>query len=186
MDIRNTPPYLLGLQDKLLLQKTATELQSQNKPSPAKRANPYQDVVKLSKNSESGSDQNPNGSKLKSDILEETLNGFRRTQEFEKPDGKIFTRIEEKVIEDGRSKTLVILQNKSGATSIFENIIDQQSDGSFRQIKRFTDNNGETQTDIQLNVTPDKDIIFGQNTKPEATQSTGTDTNRGSSVNFTA
>ncbi|MEM8834129.1 MAG: hypothetical protein AAGB32_06285, partial [Pseudomonadota bacterium] len=47
-------------------------------------------------------------------------------------------------------------------TTLSESIFDRQEDGSFRLTQRFTDENGETNTNIQFNVLPpDTDVALG-------------------------
>lgn len=95
---------------------------------------------------------NSKASKLLNEEIEKLENGFRRTQIFETANGNKFTRIEEQTTTDDRSKRLVIQQNESGSTTVLENILDRQEDGSFRQTQRFTDATGETSTNIEFNV----------------------------------
>jgi len=62
-----------------------------------------------------------------------------------------------------RSKKVVIQQNESGSTTVLENILDRQDDGTFRLTQRYTNEVGETQTNIELNFNPeDANILLGR------------------------
>ncbi|HPF77731.1 MAG TPA: hypothetical protein PLF01_00445 [Alphaproteobacteria bacterium] len=173
MDVRNSSTSL----DRLLLQLAQTR-QSQNTASPitAQVSPPdkkpqisSQDLVTLSKTKAEDGKLNPqgslpqNGTRLTAEEIDKLENGFRRTQKFETADGRKFTRVEEVTSEQNRSKRIVLQQNNSGSTTLLENIIDRQNDGTFRLTQRYTDENGETKTNIEFNVTPESnDIILGR------------------------
>lgn len=172
MDVRNTS----GALDRLLLQLTqpqspknisgavAAQIGTSKKPPPS-----GQDVVALSKNAtdkDKQSNQNGFGSKqtrLSSEKIDHLENGFRRTQKFESANGRQFTRVEEFTTSNDRSKRIILQQNDSGSTTMLENVLDRQDDGTFRLTQRYTDENGDTKTNIQFNVTPpSRDIILGR------------------------
>lgn len=105
-------------------------------------------------------------SRLQNDDTQILENGYRRTQEFINGEGRSFTRIEEVLNTQSRSQRTVVQQNPSGNTTILENILDRQGDGSFRQTQRFTDETGTVNTNIKYNVTPsDQDFIVGKSPK---------------------
>ncbi len=128
------------------------------------------DTVSLStQNQQSQTSRNEQGGlaskqpRLISETLEKIENGFRRTQEFQTKDGRPFSKIEEFVTTADRSKRIVIQQKSSGSTTVLQDILDRQDDGSFRLTRRFTDETGETSTDVQFNITPlDADVLLGR------------------------
>ncbi len=153
---------------QLLQQKSQTGEQTSALLPPKRPLNaPSKDTVSLSgqepqNQSSSFLNQQNRGTQLINEEVQELGNGFRRTQEFETGNGKKFTRIEEVTIENDRSKRLIIQQNESGSTTTFENIIDQQDDGTLRSVQRFTDETGATQANVQLNYTPTpNDALIG-------------------------
>lgn len=126
----------------------------------------------------------PKSSRLVSEDIEKIENGFRRTQVFETPRGGEFTRIEEQTNTAQRSKRLVVQQNESGSTTILENILDRQEDGTFRQTQRFTNEVGETSTDIQFNVSVDNaSSALGLPASPTQTKSGPFESTRGTQYN---
>lgn len=144
-------------------------------PSDAKQKQPppaQSDLVDLSSNRRDNV-ENQNGvaarqPRLVSESVERLENGFRRTQEFENKDGRSFTRIEEFTTTSDRARRTVIQQNDSGSTTVLEDILDRQDDGQFRLTRRFTDETGETTTDIQFNIKPlDADILLGRAPEPD-------------------
>jgi hypothetical protein len=149
MEIRNNT----GLIESLLARANNNASQGSNNARPAPpppQTTQTRDIVRVPENL--GASLKSNASKLVSEEVEKLENGFRRTQVFETPQGGKFTRIEEQTTSDDRSKRIVIQQNDSGNTTILENILDRQEDGSFRQTQRFTDEAGETSTNIEFNV----------------------------------
>ena len=182
MDIRNTS----GLLDSLLLQALQGQRTSEQQTAAVstnasrnKNAGRGQDIVTLSDRATSGdgrTSQNAlgqnvlrqNQTRLVSEETEEILNGFRRLQEFESGDGRKFTRAEEFTTTSDRSRRIIVQQNNSGNTTVLENILDRQDDGSFRVTQRFTDETGESSTNIEFNVTPQNaDILLGRTPAPE-------------------
>ena len=148
MDIKNNP----GLIESLLARAnnaphSANNSQAKQPPKPHTES---QDIVKLS--DDKLRSLRSSASRLISEDVEKIENGFRRTQTFETAKGKKFTRIEEVTTDNDRSKRLVIQQNESGSTTLIENILDRQADGTFRQTQRFTNEVGETKTNIEFNV----------------------------------
>lgn len=174
MDIRSST----GTLDSLLLQilqtrnaQTNNAAATQDAPLPKIKAR-AQDIVILSSSSTDQNNQQSNLGKNQTRLVDEDItkleNGFRRTQKFESGEGRQFTRVEEFTTSENRSIRIILQQNNSGSTTVLENIVDRQDDGSFRLTQRFTDENGETNTNIQFNVTPDnKDIILGRTPDPE-------------------
>jgi hypothetical protein len=154
MDIKNN----LGLIESLLAR--ANNDAAQKPPPPPPQTSSSTDIVKLS--DDKLQNVRANASRLISEDVEEVENGFRRTQTFETAKGGKFTRVEEVTTDKDRSKRLVIQQNESGSTTILENILDRQVDGTFRQTQRFTDEAGETSTNIEFNITGESAAqIFG-------------------------
>jgi len=121
-----------------------------------------QDIVSLSQpklNNEAGTQKSFT---LSSETTDDIENGFRREQEFSKGNKK-FIRIEEVTTTPDRSKKVVIQQNESGSTTVLENILDRQDDGTFRLTQQYTNEVGETQTNIELNFNPqDANILLGR------------------------
>lgn len=172
MEIRNNTGALDSLLSQIMKGRNANSTQTPA-PAPPPKSPPSvtgQDVVTLSSNSKVNEDGRAqagllqqNQTRLSSEKIEDLDNGFRRVQEFENGQGKKFTRIEEFITEDDRSRRTVIQQNESGSTNIIDNILDRQADGTFRLTQKYTDEIGEVQTNIQYNVTPNNaDIILGR------------------------
>jgi len=81
----------------------------------------------------------------------------------------------------------VIQQNDSGATTLLENAFDRQEDGSFRLTQRFTDETGDTQTNIQFDVPPpNRDIALGRPPDNIEQAQRPNDTARGSQLDVSA
>lgn len=163
MDVRGS---LLNLNSLLLPE--AQRSRGTEQPVPARQANNIntsRDLVTVSDEGNQNS-QNSNlnrGSRLVSQEIEQTDTGIRRIQEFENAQGGRFTRVEEINNGEDRSTRTVIQQNESGNTTVLENVFDRQEDGSFRLSQRFTDETGDTQTNIQFGVQPDnRDILLGR------------------------
>lgn len=139
--------------------------QKQRPPPP-----PPRDTLDLSsgENQAASANTQGRGPRLLSETVESIENGFRRTQEFENREGNPFTRIEEFTTTGDRARRTVIQQNDSGNTTILEDVLDRQEDGQFRLTRRFTDEAGETTTDIQFNIKPlDADILLGRAPEPD-------------------
>lgn len=164
MIIQNSSNGLDNLILQLLKRNTQNNVASAQTPpiKPPPKIN-TQDIVSISENKNNIPSQNKGG--LVSEKTTELENGFRRTQEFETPQGKKFTKIEEVTTTQDRTKRIVIQQNESGSTTALENILDRQDDGTFRLIQRYTDETGETKTNVQLNFNPlDANILLGRAT----------------------
>jgi hypothetical protein len=188
MDVKNSLLYLNTL---LPSQTKGTEQTQTLRKNTVQSPNaPSRDLVKISPdaNQENQTSQNfQKGSRLVSEEIQETERGVRRTQEFQNEEGKKFTRIEEINNGEDRSTRTVIQQNDSGATTLLENVFDRQDDGSFRLTQRFTDETGDTQTNIQFDVPPpNRDIALGR--PPEKTEKTQSPTGsfRGSQLDVSA
>jgi hypothetical protein len=161
MDIKNN----LGLIESLLARANNGHAAPKQDPPPPPSVSSSTDIVSLSKEKLQG--LRANASRLVSEEIEKIDNGFRRTQTFETPKGGKFTRIEEVTTDQDRSKRLVIQQNESGSTTILENILDRQVDGTFRRTQRFTNEIGETATNIEFNVKGNNSAqIFGLPASP--------------------
>ncbi len=90
--------------------------------------------------------------RLVRDEREKTENGFRRAQEFETSDGRGFSRSEEFILTQAGSRRLVVQQNASGSVTSFEIVVDKLEDGNFRRTSRFTDETGNTETKIEVDL----------------------------------
>ena len=178
--IRTSPNPIDNLLTQLLTQRSQSENIAARSETTRPVKKPVQDILDLSK--QAREDQNKNNK----NNFTELENGFRRTQKFQTAEGKEFTRIEEITTTPERSKRVVIQQLESGSTTALEDIIDRQKDGSFRLIQRFTDETGETQTNVKLNFNPENaDIILGR--APNAqTENSGRLLQRGSQIDLTA
>ncbi len=199
MDIQNSNAAIERLLTQLAqkrnqqTQSTSTDFQN---AIPPKKIDRVQDQVILSqdsarnKNVNSDDKSNANAGKgpnLISENIEDTEDGFRRTQEFENSNGNKFTRVEEVVTTPDRSTRTVIQQNESGSTTAFENVIDRQDDGSFRLIQRFTDETGETSTNVTVGFNPnDADVLLGRPAAPASQSNPALQLPRGSQVDITA
>lgn len=163
MDVKNSLLYLNTL---LPPQAKGAE---QARVSLPKTQSPSRDLVKLSPESNQQSQNFQKGSRLVSEEVEKTETGIRRIQEFENEQGRKFTRIEEINNGEKRSTRTVIQQNDSGNTTLLENVFDRQTDGSFRLTQRFTDESGDTKTNIQFGVqAPNREIALGRlNSTPQ-------------------
>ena len=180
--------------DDILLKTLQQRRQIEQKSSDPtlRQANPdnkadglNQDRLDLSKQPSQKEEQD-NNPQAETSVID---NGFRRTDNFTTADGKSFTRIEEVTSTPNRTKRIVIQQNETGSTTQAENIIDRQEDGSFRLTQRFTNEIGETKTNIEFNYTPQNaDIILGR--LPESTGNNRTpnpfETLRGTQIDLRA
>lgn len=127
----------------------------QSQPASAASA-PATDIIQLSRNlvvrtavENAGAGQ----TRLVKDSTETIDKGFRRTQNFERADGRTFTRIEEFTVSDRNARRTVIQQNASGNTTRLDAVFERQDDGSFRQTQRYTDEAGDTTTQIETDIT---------------------------------
>jgi hypothetical protein len=89
---------------------------------------------------------------LISETIETRPQGFRKTQTFERPDGRTFTRIEDLAVTDKGARRSLVQQNVSGTITRLEDILERQDAGTFRRTQIFTDETGETQVNIDPNV----------------------------------
>ena len=177
MEIRNNSLLLANLLASES-QKKGTEQTpvDQNKKAPVKTRPLQQDIVAVKKQHQ-GQQQNtgyqPKQTQLVAEDIKKTDEGYRRTQEFANPDGRKFTRIEDVATSANRTRRVVIQQNVSGSTTALEDVLDRQSDGTFRLTRRYTDEAGKTETTIKLGVTPDNaNILLGRAPDPR-TDNTG-------------
>ena len=196
MEIRNGLTLLdsfLALNGQGIRPEQLAASTSANKTLPKKPLGSIerQDVVSLS--GRQLDEQNPNNSNfnqrtaLVSERTEELDNGFRRLQEFENAEGRPFTRIEEVINDGDRSRRTVVQQFENGSTTLLENIIDRQEDGSFRVTQRFIDETGEAQTNIRYNETPNNiDFILGRTPQPQAENDNPFQTLRGIQIDVSA
>lgn len=191
MEIRNT-----SLLDSLLAidiqNRRADNVQQANLTALKNRTqNQQRDVVDLSKQNNQQQNQfarNPNQTFLVNERIENLENGYRKLQEFESLSGRKFTRIEEVITEADRSTRTIVQQNNSGNTTLLESVFDRQEDGSFRLTQRFTDENGETNSNVQYNVLPqDRDFILGNTPQAQKSNSKNPfEILRGTSINVQA
>ena len=92
------------------------------------------------------------GTQLKSETQEELENGgIRRTQVFEREDGRTFTRVEDFALTERGTRRTVYQQNPSGSITQYEEVLDREPSGNFRRTQRFRDETGE----ISTQITPD-------------------------------
>ena len=189
-----------GALDSLLLQffanrspqsSTSSALPS-NAPAPPRKSQP-RDIVTLS-------GQNPDGNQLQqqsgfqarqtrliSEEIEKLDNGFRRMQEFETAKGRKFSRIEEFTADQNRAKKTIIQQNSSGSTTMLENILDRQANGTFRSTERFTDEVGAVSTNIEFDITPNNaDILLGRPPSPDQNNQSPLKPIRGTQIDLSA
>lgn len=95
--------------------------------------------------------ENP-GTKLRSETQEDLPDGgTRRTQVFEREDGRSFTRVEDFALTERGARRTVYQQNPSGSITQYEEVLDRETSGNFRRTQRFTDGSGET----AIQITPD-------------------------------
>ena len=89
------------------------------------------------------------GTKLASETQEELQGGgIRRTQVFEREDGRTFTRVEDFSLTERGARRTVYQQNPSGTITQYEEVLDREAGGNFRRTQRFQDASGETSTQI--------------------------------------
>jgi hypothetical protein len=130
-----------GLNDTLIAQRSARAVpipnQTQTSPSQASSTQLVNipTVVKT-------------GTKLIKESQEPLENGLRRTQTFERTDGRSFTRIEELTLTERGARRTVIQQNPSGSLTRYEEILDRQDSGTFRRTQLFQEASGEIATQI--------------------------------------
>ena len=189
-----------GALDSLLLQffanrssqSSASSALPSNSPASPRKSQP-RDIVTLS-------GQNPDGNQLQqqsgfqtrqtrliSEEIENLGNGFRRMQEFETVEGRTFSRVEEFTADQNRAKKTIIQQNSSGSTTVLENVLDRQADGTFRSTERFTDEVGTVSTNIQFDITPNNiDILLGRPPSPERQNITPFGLSRGTQIDLSA
>ncbi|MCB1531162.1 MAG: hypothetical protein H6853_00395 [Rhodospirillales bacterium] len=126
-------------------------------PPPPPAPGPEEERIKLSKaltvRQQSSPPEN-GGTQLVSETLEELEKGIRRTQIFERADGRRFTRIEELVTTPRGTQRNVIQQNPSGNTTFLEDNLERTHNGLFQRILRFTDEAGEQSTKIETGIRP--------------------------------
>ncbi len=189
MTIQNAGSTLDNILSQALRQRTLNN----NAPSPTSAPTPDnnapqgQDIVALSRDNQVPFRSTQTQSQLVSERIQDTANGFRRTQEFENGQGRTFTRIEEVTTTEDRSRRVVIQQNDSGSSTALEDVFDRQEDGSFRLIQRFTDETGVTTANVTLDFNPeDANILLGRT--PAATEriSNPFQALRGTQVDLTA
>lgn len=108
------------------------------------------------------------GARLLSETREDLLNGgYRLTRNFEKEDGRKFTKVEEFAFTDRGSRKTVVQQNPSGSISVYEELLDRQDNGNFRRTQRFQDGNGDVATTITPDYTvTDPFILTGGQSEP--------------------
>jgi len=161
--IKSTSNPIDNLLTQLLTQRSVTDTSNVKNGAIANQQDQQKstDIVVLSQEAQSDGGQAKNTPQQN---MTEIDNGYRREQSFETADGRSFTRIEEITTTPERTRRVVIQQNDSGSTTASETVIDRLDDGSFRQVQRFTDEMGDTKTNVELNFNPeDANIILGRN-----------------------
>ena len=134
-------------------------------PASAKSDTSPTDIVSLSRDlvataTETGASAQQ--TRLLREVVEPIDRGFRRTQTFERTDGRTFTRVEEFTATDRNARRTVIQQNASGNTTRLDEVLERQDDGAFRRTQRFTDEAGDTTTQIQTGyVSADPFVLSG-------------------------
>jgi len=191
MDVKNSLLYLNTLNlSKTGRSNTVAQNQAQQEQAQQGQLNTQsKDLVKISQDGEQQTQNFQRGSRLVAEEIQETDRGIRRTQEFANNEGRQFTRIEEINNGEDRTTRTVIQQNDSGNTTLLENVFDRQEDGSFRLTQRFTDETGDTQTNIQFGVQPpNSDVALGRISNETQSGSNPFDSNasRGSTLNISA
>lgn len=123
------------------------------------------DIVSVSRDlvlSPAASSASAAQTRLLREVTEDIDQGFRRTQTFERADGRTFTRVEEFTANDRNARRTVIQQNVSGNTTRLDEVFERQDNGSFRRTQRFTDEAGDTATQINIGyVSADPFILSG-------------------------
>lgn len=190
-----------GTLDSLLLQLfTNRNLQSNTssavalnaQTSPLQKEQP-RDIVTLSgQKPDSNQSQQESGfqarqTRLISEEIEKLDNGFRRIQEFETAEGRKFSRLEEFTADQNRAKKTIIQQNSSGSTTVMENVLDRQTNGTFRSTERFIDEVGAVSTNVEYNVTPKNvDILLGRPPSPDLSTQSPLKPIRGTQIDLSA
>ena len=124
-------------------------------PSPSSAARSSTDIIQVSRDlivHSATQNANTGQTRLVKDTTETIDKGFRRTQSFERTDGRTFTRIEEFTVSDRNARRTVIQQNASGNTTRLDAVFERQDDGSFRHTRRYTDESGDTTTQIETGI----------------------------------
>lgn len=162
-----------SLIDSLLYQRfgQAPSVPASRSPAPASAKTetqkpPHADAVSVSRDLVvSAATQGPASAaqtRLLREVIEPVDKGFRRTQTFERPDGRTFTRVEEFTATERNARRTVIQQNVSGNTTRLDEVFERQDNGSFRRTQRFTDEAGDTATQIDTGyVSADPFILSG-------------------------
>lgn len=112
------------------------------------------------------------GTRTLTDTQEALDNGaYRRTRVFEQEDGRRFSRLEEVTFTQNTVRKTVVQQNPSGSITQYEEILDRQTNGSFRRTQRYTNESGETSTHISPDYnTQDSFVLTGGRLGFEASQ----------------
>lgn len=128
------------------------------------------------------------GTTLKSETNEEREDGsMRRTQIFEREDGRSFTRVEDFALTEGGSRRSVYQQNPSGSITEYEEVLDREPSGNFRRTQRFKDETGEVSTQITQNYkVTDSFILTGGNAASARTNSSPFQPARGTQLDLSA
>jgi hypothetical protein len=131
----------------------------------AQRPNTSSDITSLSRDvvvRDAVSRASAGQTRLISETIETRPQGFRKTQTFERPDGRTFTRIEDLAVTDKGSRRSLVQQNVSGTITRLEDILERQDSGTFRRTQIFTDETGETKVNIDPNaISLDPFILSG-------------------------
>ena len=175
MMIKSTTNPIDNLLSQILQQRASASEAQPTQKTKSKTTSQGQDLVTLSREANNRAQAPQQGVAASNENTTNTTdieNGFRRTQNFTAADGREFLRIEEVTTTPARSKRVVIQQLDSGSTTTLENIIDRQDDGSFRLIQRFTNEQGETKTNVEFDFNPkDANVILGRASNGQAIES---------------
>lgn len=185
MEIRSSNGFIESLLAQKLLANQARPQTRQNNQD-EQRPNTPQDIVTLG-NSAPNFDPNFRGGQLVRETQESTENGIRVTQQFERQDGRSFTRIQDFAVTDRGFRRDVIQQNASGSITRLEEVLDRQDNGLFRRTQRFSDVSGQTQTRIDNDfVSRDPFVLSNGQNAGNANENNPFDLVRGTRLNIEA
>lgn len=127
------------------------------------------------------------GTRTLSDTLENLDNGgYRRTRVFEQEDGRRFSRLEEVSFSQNTARKTVVQQNPSGSITQYEEVLDKQSNGAYRRTQRFTNEAGETSTQITADYSSQDPFILTGGQTAFASSTNAFQTFRGTQLDLSA
>ncbi len=112
--------------------------------------------------------------------------GFRRTQIFERDDGRQFTRIEDFAFTERGTRRSVVQQNPSGGITRYEEVLDREGSGNFRRTQRFQDEGGEVATQITGDYRVTDPFILTGGTATQTAPLAAFSSSRGSQLDLVA